>query len=129
MTGSILLLCFALAVIGAVAYGGTVIFKAAVSSRWRKGTRIGRTLFVASPLLLGATLTVLPGVLWGLMTAFSAAGGTPFEEIPMVARAVLGLFAGTFATQIHHAVRKRIRETPETESGIARSVPSEEVDP
>tara|TARA_Y100001973_G_C5093684_1_gene278873 strand:+ start:19 stop:345 length:327 start_codon:yes stop_codon:yes gene_type:complete len=103
MQNEIFILFGALGVLGSAVYGSIQVIKAATSSAWRKSSRGGRVAMKAAPLLLGAGLCAIPGLLSGLGSLF---GSMP--ELTLSARVVVGIAAGAFATTYHSMMRRRI---------------------
>jgi hypothetical protein len=105
VTDQILALSGALGLLGVAIYGALQIVKAGVPARLRKETGLGRAAMKAAPLVLGAALCAIPGVVSGLANIF---GDLP--ELEASARVVLGLVAGATATTTHSIMRKRLSE-------------------
>jgi len=100
-------LSISLAVFGGVAYSLTQLLKPFLPVPWRKKTRIGKAAMVAMPVLIGGVLGAF--AMDSLVDYLSAMlGGSGEISLPFVASCVLGLFSGSFATQIHSVVRQRI---------------------
>lgn len=95
----------ALGILGLAVYALVQVLKTATGPDWRK-TRAGRAALKASPLVLGAILAVVPGVLDGCAAIF-------YGQLPALAtsaRALLGLVAGSFSTTIHAIARRKVVE-------------------
>tara|TARA_Y100001973_G_C5143838_1_gene304331 strand:- start:698 stop:1057 length:360 start_codon:yes stop_codon:yes gene_type:complete len=101
-------LSLALVIIGGVTYALIAVAKPNIPSKWRKATAAGRSTMLALPMLVGGILSVLSmGNLVGLVSGLT--GGPPELPVSWGASFILGMFAGAFATQIHSAVRSRIK--------------------
>ena len=108
MTETIFSLSLALVIIGGVTYALIAVAKPSIPSSWRKATAVGRSTMLALPMLVGGILSILSmGSLIGLVSGLT--GGPPELTVSWGASFVLGMFSGAFATQIHTAVRSRIK--------------------
>ena len=108
MTETIFSLSLALVIIGGVTYGLMAIAKPNIPTAWRKTTALGRTTMLALPVLIGGILSALSiGSLVSVVSGLT--GGPEGILISWWAAFVLGMFSGSFATQIHSAVRSRIK--------------------
>jgi len=108
MTETIFSLSLALVIIGGVTYALMAAAKPNIPTAWRKTTALGKTTMLALPMCIGGTLSVFSmGSLVGLVSGLT--GGPPDLPVSWLAAFVLGMFSGSFATQIHSAVRSRIK--------------------
>jgi hypothetical protein len=108
MTETIFSLALALVIIGGVTYSLMAMMKPFIPMKWRKTSALGKSGMLVLPMVVGGTLSVLSmGSLVGLVSGLT--GGPPDLPVSWAAAFVLGMFSGSFATQIHSAVRSRIK--------------------
>ena len=108
MTETIFSLSLSLAIIACVTYGLTAMIKPLIPKTWRKTTALGKTSMMALPVAIGGTLSVAS--IASLVDLVSGLTGGPAElGVSWTAAFVLGMFSGSFATQIHTAVRSKIK--------------------
>ncbi len=108
LTETVFSLSLALVIIGGVTYALIAVAKPNIPSTWRKATAVGRSTMLALPMLVGGALSVLS--MGSLVEMVSGLTGGPTElPVEWGASFVLGMFSGAFATQIHTAVRSRIK--------------------
>lgn len=93
----------ALALLGLAIYAVIQVVKASTGAEWR-ATRTGRGALKAAPLVVGAALAAVPGVLDGLAELF----GGPIPDLALAARTTLGVVAGSFSTTIHAIARRKV---------------------
>lgn len=102
-------LACAVAAVGVVAYGATRVLGQWIDRDLRRRYLWARLLITSAPLAVGLAVALVPGAVLGL------AGGLAEEPLPELgggALALLGLSAGTLATQIHRLVRARLGALP-----------------
>ena len=108
MTDTVISLSMALSIIGGVTYGLVAVVKPLIPTPWRHTTGAGKAFMLAFPLLVGGGISVgTIASLIGLIGSFT--GGTGELDVIWQAEFILGMFSGSFATQIHTAVRSRIK--------------------
>ena len=114
MSGLLLSLSISLSLLGCAIYGLTAMFKPLIPSKWRANTRLGRFSIQAVPIVLGGLLGVF--AMPSLVDSLSSFTGSPEDMMATVnkpASFVMGIFAGTFATQLHNAISGRIKKVAE----------------
>jgi hypothetical protein len=107
-------LSLSLAILGCVIYGVTAVLKSLLPTEWRTKTRLGKSSTLAIPIVLGGVLGML--AMPGLVHAVNGLTGSSAEmmaDVSMQASFVMGLFAGTFATQLHNTIRMKISKEGE----------------
>ena len=108
MTETIFSLSLALVIIGGVTYGLLAVAKPFIPTAWRKKTALGKSTMLVLPMVIGGVLSGL--AMSNLVSVVSGlTGGPEGMAVSWWASFVLGMFAGSFATQIHSAVRSRIK--------------------
>tara|TARA_R110002020_G_scaffold26270_14_gene84869 strand:+ start:10433 stop:10789 length:357 start_codon:yes stop_codon:yes gene_type:complete len=108
MTETVFSLSLGLVIIACVTYGLTAIVKPFIPSNWRKSTALGKASMMAIPLVIGGVLSCLS--VESLVELVSGLTGGPKDlGVSWAASFVLGMFSGSFATQIHSAVRHKVR--------------------
>jgi hypothetical protein len=108
MTETIFSLSLSLVIVGGVTYGLMAVAKPFIPKAWRKTTALGKSTMLVLPMALGGVLSALAmGSLVGLVSGLT--GGPEAMSMSWWAAFVLGMFSGSFATQIHSAVRSRIK--------------------
>ena len=108
MTETVFSLSLALVIIACVTYGLTAIAKPFIPKEWRKSTALGKASMMALPVVVGGVLSCLS--VESLVELVSGLTGGPEDlSIAWTASFVLGMFSGSFATQIHSAVRQRVK--------------------
>jgi hypothetical protein len=96
--GTLSIILVITALFGTVAYFAVRLWKASTDPKWRKDTRQGRLIVMASPVVLGGVL----GLIFGKGAWWALSGG---DSLPLSFALLLGLVGGMCATQIHRAVR------------------------
>ena len=110
-TDVVVQLSLGLAIFGGVTYALTQVIKPLIPHR---NTLYGRISVMALPVIIGAGLGCFGlGSLMGWLSAVT--GGESVVELPRTAALILGMFSGSFATQIHNAVQSKIKITGEQE--------------
>jgi hypothetical protein len=108
MTDTVLSLSLTLVILGGVTYGIIAISKQFIRTKWRQTTRIGKATMLLLPMVIGGVLSVV--ACDSLVELVSGLTGGPTEvSLGTGAAFILGMFSGSFATQIHSAVRSRIK--------------------
>jgi len=108
MTDTVLSLALTLVILGGVTYGIIAISKQFIRTKWRQTTRIGKATMLLLPMVIGGVLSVV--ACDSLVELVSGLTGGPTEvSLGTGAAFILGMFSGSFATQIHSAVRSRIK--------------------
>jgi hypothetical protein len=108
VTETVLSLALALIIIGGVTYGLVAVVKPFIPTPWRHTTKLGKAFMLAFPLLVGGGISV--GAIGSIIELVaSLTEGTGELDIIWQAEFILGMFSGSFATQIHTAVRSRIK--------------------
>ena len=108
MTETVFSLALSLVIVGCVTYGITAVIKPFIPMAWRKATASGRASMMALPLVLGGAVSAI--AIESLVELVSGLTSGPTDlSVSWVAAFVLGMFSGSFATQIHGAVRSRIK--------------------
>lgn len=108
MTDTILSLSLTLVLLGGVTFGAVAIVKQLIRYEWRSTTRLGRATMLLLPMVVGGLLSVIGTD--SLMELVSTLTGGPKQlSVGSGAAFIIGMFSGTFATQIHAAIRSRIK--------------------
>tara|TARA_Y100001973_G_C5206208_1_gene341687 strand:- start:3893 stop:4264 length:372 start_codon:yes stop_codon:yes gene_type:complete len=108
MTDTVLSLALTLVILGGVTYGIVAFSKQLIRASWRQTTRIGRATMLLLPMLVGGLLSAVSCE--SLIEVVSGLTGGPKKvSLGVGAAFLLGMFSGSFATQIHSAVRSRIK--------------------
>jgi hypothetical protein len=102
-------LSLSLAILGCVVYGITAVLKPLLPTQWRTKTGLGKSAMLAIPVALGGLLGIfaMPALV-KLVSDLTGAPEDMMADVSMHAAFIMGLFAGTFATQLHNAIRTRI---------------------
>jgi len=121
MTDTVLSLSLTLVILGGVTYGIIAVAKQFIPVSWRQTTRIGKATMLLLPMVVGGVLSIFASD--SLVDVVSGLTGGP-EAVSLGAGAafLLGMFSGSFATQIHSAVRSRIKYA------AAKAIASESAD-
>ncbi len=108
MTDTVLSLSLTLVLLGGVTFGAVAIVKQLIRYEWRSTTRLGRATMLLLPMIVGGLLSVVSTD--SLMELVSTLTGGPKQlSVGSGAAFIIGMFSGTFATQIHTAIRSRIK--------------------
>jgi hypothetical protein len=108
MTDTVLSLSLTLVLLGGVTFGAVAIVKQLIRAEWRSTTRLGRATMLLLPMVVGGLLSVVGTD--SLMELVSTLTGGPKQlSVGSGAAFIIGMFSGTFATQIHAAIRSRIK--------------------
>ena len=111
MSSLLLALALAIALLGGAVYGTTRFLKLLVPKKL-KATNWGMALTAAIPICLGAVLGAF--VLESLTHALAVLTGHDTDlQLGYLAGAVIGMFSGSFAAQIHGVVTSRIKKIKE----------------
>lgn len=111
MSELLLSMSLAIAILGGAIYGVTRFLKLLIPKKL-KGTNYGMALTAAMPICLGALLGAF--ALCSLTQYIASLLGHPVEmEVGYAASAVIGMFSGSFAAQIHGVVNSRIKKMKE----------------
>ena len=111
MSSLLLALALAIALLGGAIYGATRFLKLLVPSSLKE-TQWGMALIAAIPICLGALLGAL--ALESLTHALAVLTEHDTDlELGRIAGAVIGMFSGSFAAQIHSLVTSRIKRIKE----------------
>lgn len=108
MTETVFSLALALVMVGGITYCLIAILKLFIPKPWRQTTKLGKAFMMVLPLLVGGGLSIVS--MESLISLVSSLTGGPTElNVSSMAAFVIGVFAGSFATQIHSAIRSRIK--------------------
>lgn len=111
MSSLLLALALAIAILGGAIYGATRFLKLLIPKKL-KGSQWCMALIAAIPVCLGALLGAF--VLESLTDALAILTNHDVNiEIGHTAGAVIGMFSGSFAAQIHSLVVSRIKRVKE----------------
>jgi len=108
MTETVFSLSLGLVIIACVTYGLTAVVKPFLKKEWRQKTALGKASMTAIPVVIGGILSCVS--IESLVELVSGLTGGPEDlSVSWTASFVLGMFSGSFATQIHSVVRSRVK--------------------